>query len=174
MRTIIGTLLLAILVIATIERNITWKDDGTLWVDTINKSPRKSRGYNELGLHAIQVRDYALALKAFTRSLELNPYLSNAYLNIGLAYEGLGQIDLAISTYEKAIVMEKDPIGYYNLGLVYYKKKHDHQKALELFLKARDLNPREPDVHLHLGNLYRDEGKIEQAEEEYRLNKMLK
>lgn len=175
MRNIFGAGLLIILVIVSITRNTVWTNDKTLWTDAAQKSPLKARGYNEIGLYAIQVHDYALALSAFTRSLQLNPYMLNAYINIGLAYEGLGQIDLAILTYRKAISMgPDDPTAYYNMGRLYYEIKNDRDKALELFLKARDLNPLEPDVHHFLGLLYRDRGKGEEALEAFRRHTELK
>jgi tetratricopeptide (TPR) repeat protein len=175
MKNILGAGLLIFLIIVSIARNAVWIDDGTLWLDTSEKSPRKARSYNEIGLHAIASRDFALAIRAFTKSIELDPYMSNAYINIGLAYEGLNQPDLAILTYRKAIGMSpEDPTAYYNMGLIYYRIKNDRNKALELFLKARDLNPLEPDVHQNLGAVFRDLGRDAEALEEFRQYKLLK
>lgn len=175
MRNLPAAGLLILLAIASMARNTLWEDDGAIWLDAVNKAPQKARGYNELGLHAVQVHNYAQAIEAFTQSLRLNPYMSNAYINIGLAYEGLNRPDMAIRTYENAIGMvPDDPTAYYNLGLVYYKQRNDREKALELFLKARDLNPLEPDVHQNLGCVYRDMGRGADALEEFRLYQMLK
>lgn len=175
MRTLVGAALLITLVAASIERNALWFDDGTIWIDSINKSPKKGRAYNELGLHAIQVHDYTLALDAFTRAIRINPYLSNAHINIGLAYEGLERFDMAIAAYEKAIRIDpEEPTAYYNLGIVYFQKKNNPQKALELFLKARDLNPLEPDVHQYLGRIYQSNGDVQLAQKEFQLFTQLK
>lgn len=168
MRHIFAAVLLIAFLMVSFERNNVWLNDGTMWSDAILKSPMKSRGYNEIGLHAVQARDYALAISAFTKALQLNPYLQQAYINIGLAYEGLHQTDMAILAYEKAVsVVPEDPIAYYNMGLLYYNTKNDRDTALKLFLKARDLNPSEPDVHYYLNLLYRDMGKTEQSLEEF-------
>ncbi len=167
--------LLLILLITSFLRNSLWGDEGKLWLDTINKSPKKARGYNELGLEAINSKNYTLALDAFTRALKLDPYLSQTYVNIGLVYEGLNQIDEAIAAYERSTRMNPvDPVPYYNMGILYYKSKQDRQKALDLFLKARDLNPLEPDVHNYLSAIYRDMGLHDQANEEMRLFMLLK
>lgn len=121
------------------------------------------------------MRDYALAINAFTKALQLHPYLLNTYINIGLAYEGLHQTDRAILSYQKAImVAPDDPTAYYNMGLLYYTVRNDRDKAMELLMKARDLNPREPDVHHYLGLLYRDMGKGDQALEEFQKYNELK
>ena len=175
MRTAAGVILLVVLTAMSLARNTLWMDDGMLWLDTIQKSPHKARGYNELGLYAIKVHDYQLALSAFNRSLQLDPYMPHAYVNIGLAYEGLNRVDLAILAYQRAISLApEDPIPYYNLGQVYYKTMKDHQKALGFFLKARDLNPLEPDVHQLLGYVYRDMGMDARSMAEFRLYNKLK
>jgi len=175
MRTILSAGILIMLLAASIPRNSLWGDEGKLWLDTISKSPMKARGYNELGLEAVNIRNYALALDAFTRALKLDPYLSQTHMNIGLAYEGLYQIEKAIEAYERAIrISPRDPVPYYNMGLLYYKVKRDRQRALDLFLIARNLDPREPDVHSYLGAIYRELGLSAQADEEMRLFRMLK
>lgn len=175
MRSVFSAGLLLVFLLVSYERNSAWQNDGTIWSDAIDKAPMKSRGYNELGLHAIHVRDYSLAISAFTRALQLDPYLYNAYINIGIAYEGLKQTDRAVLAYEKAIyIIPNDPTAYYNLGLLCYKILHDRDRALELFLKARDLNPLEPDVHQNLGLIYQAMGNYERAQEEFRMYSQLK
>ena len=170
-----GIFLTLLLAVVCYQRNAVWKNDGTLWMDSAVKSPAKARGYNEIGLHYVNARDYDKALGAFTRSLALDAYQPQVYMNIGLAYEGQGRMELAMQSYEKAIAISPgDPIPYYNLGIIYYQYKKDLPKALELFTKARDLNPLEPDVHQYIGNIHRDSGKQDLAEEEFRLFRELK
>jgi len=165
---------LVVLIILSLLRNALWKDDVALWGDTIKKSPLKARGYNELALSAIQAGDYKTALATLNKALRLGLYIPQAYTNMGAAYEGLNQLDMAILAYQKAISTSPDnPIPYYNLGVAYYKK-HDTDRAFEYFLKARDLNPDEPDVHRNLGLIYKEKGNIAQALEEFKLYKELK
>jgi len=175
MRSALLLTVLLLLTITGITRNTIWMDDGGLWNDVIRKSPQKARGLNELALHAIQSHDYRAAIDAFMKCLQLNPYMPQAYINIGIAYEGLNRIDLAEQAYRKAISMSPDdPTAFYNLGVLYYKTGRERQKALDLFLKARDLDPLEPDVHQYLGYIYRDKGDIVRSQEEFRQYDMLK
>jgi tetratricopeptide (TPR) repeat protein len=162
--------LIAILLAVTIARNAVWADDGRLWNDIIEKAPRKARAYNEYGLHVLDAGDHIKAIRLLGRSLELNRYQPQVYVNIGLAYEKLNLIDKAIATYEMAIFIEPtDPTPYYNLGGVYYNRLKDRERALGYFLKARDLNPSEPDVHQFLGAIYREKGDLSRSAEEMAL-----
>jgi len=158
--------IIALLLAVTIARNAVWADDGRLWNDIIEKSPRKARAYNEYGLHVLD-GDPGRAIKLLGKSLELDRYQPQIYINIGLAYEKIGQIEKAVSAYELALFIgPTDPIAYYNLGVLYYQKLNDRDKALTYFLKARDLDPMEPDVHQFLGSIYRDRGDLSRSAEE--------
>ncbi len=175
MKRCISAVLVLILTTVCFLRNSVWENDATLWMDTAAKSPQKMRGYNEVGIHYLNEHNYEKALAIFVTLIRMNPYEPLARINLGLAYEGLGQTDLAAKAYEMAIAINPDdPTAYYNLGCLYYNTRKDHKKALELFLKARDLNPLEPDVHQYLGDIYREAGRPDLAQGEYRLNARLK
>jgi len=168
-------MLIVALCLAAFLRNALWQDDMTIWADSLEKSPLKARGYNELGIHYVSTREYDKAYAVLQRSLELNKYQPEIYINLGLVYEGLKRIDLAVQAYRNAVsYAPQDPIPYYNLGVIYYTNYKDLDAALVLFQKARDLNPLEPDVHQYLGNIYRDKGDLQKANEEYQLNRSLK
>jgi tetratricopeptide (TPR) repeat protein len=167
--------LIAVLLAGTIARNAVWADDGWLWNDIIEKSPRKARAYNEYGLHVLETGDYDLALRLLGRSLELDRYQPQVYVNLGLAYERKNDIERAIAAYERAIfVHPDDPTAYYNLGVLHYRRLKDRDKALGYFLKARELNPMEPDVHQFLASIYRDQGNVSQSAREMALYESLR
>lgn len=175
MRLLPAILLIILLAAVSIARNDLWSDERTLWGDSISKSPRKSRGYNELGLHQITEGRYREAYALLRRSLELNPFQGQVYINLGMAFEGLGRTDDAVAMYEKAAWMSPaDPVPYYNLGVVLYKTRRDPSRALDYFLKARDLDPREPDVHHFLSRIYTEQGDLARANEEDALYRYLK
>ena len=175
MRNYLAWALLASLVAVSFSRNEIWHDEGRTWEDIIEKSPRKARAYNELGLHLLDSGDPAGALKVLSRSLELNPYQPQVYINLGLAFEKTNQIERAINTYKRAISYQPDdPTAYYNLGVLNYTTLKDRNNALGYLLRARDLNPLEPDVHQYLGFIYADQGNIELYRQEMALYERLK
>jgi tetratricopeptide (TPR) repeat protein len=175
MRMFLSFLIILLISCASIWRNASWMDDRSVWGDSIRKSPGKARGYNELGLQLLADGHYQEAYELLTRSLKLEPYQGQAYINIGMTLEHLGQTKKAIDIYEKAVWMQPDdPTAYYNLGVLYYRTMHDRDRALGYFLKARDLNPREPDVHEYLAYIYGEEGDTVRSQEEMALSKYLK
>lgn len=168
-------MLVAALLMVSVTRNAIWRDDGGIWQDTIRKSPRKARAYNELGLHVLNSGNYAEALSILGTSLKLDPYQPPIYINLGLAFEKTDQTEKAIDMYERAInVQPGDPTAYYNLGVLYYVTLKDRGKALHYFLKARELGPAEPDVHQYLGTIYGEMGNRAAAREERELYNRLK
>jgi len=159
MNKLLACALFAALAAVTFARNEVWHDEGSTWVDIIQKSPRKSRAYNELGLHLLDAGDPAGALTVLGRSLELNPYQPQVYINLGLAFERTNQLDKAIHSYEQAMSFQPDdPTAYYNLGVLSFTALKDRDKALTYLQRARDLNPLEPDVHQYLGMIYAEQG----------------
>jgi tetratricopeptide (TPR) repeat protein len=50
---------------------------------------------------------------------------------------------------------------YRNLGLAAWQREKNNPKAIDLFEKALQLNPRNQDLYLHLDDLYRAEGLVE-------------
>ena len=170
MRSIAAVTLLSLLCAGAVLRNGFWQDDERLWSDTIRKTPNKARAYNELGLHYLAAGRYANALTLLTRSLALDPYQQPVYVNLGLVYERLGDAERAAQTYERAAWLSPgDPAPFYNLGVLTYTTLHDRDRALSYFLKARDLDPREPDVHQWLGRIYLELGYRDRAQQELTL-----
>ena len=84
--------------------------------------------------------DYDKAISEYTKAIEINPSLAEAYNNRGLAYaQGKGQYDKAISDCTKAIEINPSlEEAYSNRGLAYLLLGqsqpgcHDLQKACEL------------------------------------------
>jgi len=77
------------------------------------------------------------------------------YLQLGIEYESLGKMDLAIKSYESASLADKTQyVPYSNIGSV-YKTQKDFTKAEESFKKALSLDPTAISVYQKLYELYR-------------------
>ena len=108
---------------ATYERNLFWKDDLSLWLDNVKKSPAKARVYNYLGLAYHKVKDIDNAIPQYKKSLSLDPFYADAHNNIGISYFDKGSVDKAITHFKHAIdVNPSHADAHYNLGIAYGEK----------------------------------------------------
>lgn len=78
-----------------------------------------------------------------------------ALFNRGFAYDKLGQFDLAIKDYSKAIAIEpKNAFTYYNKGIS-LDRRGDYDQAIESFSQAITLEPSKADFFHNRGFAYR-------------------
>ncbi len=68
--------------------------------------------------------DYSSALNEYMRAIEKFPSFIEAYNNIGEIYSRIGNSDLAISTYKKALNINRDHKVLLNIGVEYYNAKN--------------------------------------------------
>lgn len=121
------------------RRNLVWKDEFTLWNDTVQKSPRLAMPYFGRGAAYAAQGNLSQAISDYTRAIEIIPGLAVAYHNRGNVYFQQGRLPQAISDYTRAI--EIDPSladTYRNRGVAYYRTR-EHDKARADIYKAVEL-----------------------------------
>jgi tetratricopeptide (TPR) repeat protein len=134
------TMLLAIpYSIKTIDRNLVWKDNYTLFstdIKTGANSAQNQRHFAEQTLvkalaekDSVKMKNLArVSLKAFDISLTMHPKFAESYMKMGVIYQLIfNKPDSAIYHYRKTIECEPTNIlraeAYYNLGTVYQNNK---------------------------------------------------
>jgi tetratricopeptide (TPR) repeat protein len=116
----------------------------------------KSNARNQKGLAAYQVKNYSLAIREFTKAVELDVTNYEAYGNLGLAYLKIGDFKKAIeyslithnnsvptpdgSTWFNKPTISRKASSAYNLGLA-YEGLHDFDTALNYFSISNKLSP---------------------------------
>jgi protein O-mannosyl-transferase len=105
-------------------RNEVWKDDLSLWSDSIEKSPNKSRGYLNRGLALHKQDRYDEALRDYKNALRLDPKNWAAINNMGAILEMQGKLDSAIALYTRAIEMTRGRYAepFYGRSMMYIRK----------------------------------------------------
>ena len=110
----------------------------------IKNQASRWRAYAEFGeaLACEKRRDYENTIRHYTKCLQINPQMTDAYYNRGLVYyDNIGDYDCAIEDFNEAIEREPDYTNAYrSRGKVYFKKGQI-ERAIEDFSKAIELNP---------------------------------
>jgi hypothetical protein len=87
---------------------LTWKqssiyrNEETLWFDTIAKNPGSWMAYNNLGLYYFRQGEWGLALPRFRQSVTINPDNAEAHYNLALVLQGIGRDAEAESHFDTA------------------------------------------------------------------------
>ena len=94
--------------IETLKRNFIWKDNYTLVVDMVKKSPDGHIPHNELGLIYYNRRLLDKAMEHYLIALRLKPDYIYVHNNLGAAYIGMGLFGEAMEHYLTALRLKPD------------------------------------------------------------------
>ncbi len=146
----------------TIQRNPVWRDEFSLWSDTVMKSPHDAIARANLGFALKSRGRLEEAIEQYRTAVGLDPN-SEMFKALGVAYTAAGQTDKAIEAFESALrIQPNDATTYNDLGAV-YEGLGMLDKAVEFYQAALKLNPDLPDTHYNLGLAYRREGLLDSA-----------
>jgi TolB-like protein/Flp pilus assembly protein TadD len=105
------------------------------------------------------------ALKMAMRAGELDPQSPIILLNVGLGYAGVGRFDESLAWYRKAVEIDPDFAGGYELiGLHYWEAEGKLDETVRWFRKCVSLDPGNTENSAFLGWLFLDLGDFDRAE----------
>ena len=127
----------------------------------------RARTAYELYLHASQLdEDPATMSEAealYTQALELDPWLSIAYTNLGNIRFRRHQVNEAEALYKKALDIDpRQPEAQYNLGYVMLERG-EAELAVPLFRGAIESDPKFSDAYFNLAMAFEQMGEPAQA-----------
>jgi tetratricopeptide (TPR) repeat protein len=143
-------LLMVLYSIGTIYRNNVWKDNYTLWTDTIRKAADAALPHFNLGNELRSQGRIDEAIEQYQISLRLEPTKAEAHDNLGVAYVMKGEFDKAVAEFQ--IALKLNPFSanaYNNLGTTYAKMGF-LDKAIEYYKMAIALKPDDVRYQKHL------------------------
>jgi Flp pilus assembly protein TadD len=92
-----------------------------------------------------------------------DPLTAGEHVDLGVAYERKGMLDLAEKEYLKAADKQDGwAVPYFNLGNIAYGK-NDMKAAEKYYRKALELDKLNPDIMNNLASLLHDMGRDEEA-----------
>lgn len=101
-------LLMALWIPLCIQRQRVWSDPIRLWTDTLQKNPWSLAASNNLGYAQMDRGNNEAALRAWEKTLSINPEHANAWAGAALAFEALGDSFRANAALARAV--EIDPL----------------------------------------------------------------
>ncbi len=108
----------------------------------------------------------SLAKVNFQRAVDLNPELSDAYINLGDLYAKSND-PLALKYYQNALAFDKDnPIAKHSLAY-YYQNNEKIEDAVKIYKDIERVTPGYPDAYLNLGIIYMTQDKVPEAYEQF-------
>ncbi len=136
------------------------------------KSPRLAIG---LGMALYSRGNYDDAIKALLRAADLNPADPQCYYFLSKAYDSSpGQADEVIQRFRRFVDLQpRNARAPYYYAMSLWKGRRaqdasiDFQQIETLLKKSVELDPKFPEAHLQLGNLYSDQRKYEVAVPQY-------
>lgn len=158
-------LVILLLVPATLNRNLDWRNQDFLWLATGKTSPTSPQNHNNLGDYYSRQGNFDQAVIEFKRAIELNPNYGDAYHNLGTTYQHKNDIINAIASYEKAITVNPNlwqsyqAIGY----LLFIQNKYSEAEIV--LRKALKISPYEPSIRRNLAIVLVKLQKEEEAKE---------
>jgi tetratricopeptide (TPR) repeat protein len=171
---IIGVVVIALLLLPVIQsqRNIVEnsasgllsEDQNAAIAATVQANPDSAEAQFELGNAYYEAGNWAQAIIAYQRAVELDPGYQAAYANLGVAYYQQQQFDLAASQYQKALELNpKDGEVAYNLGALYLQQALSAgeqpnpdliNRAIAQLEDALEISPDLAEPHFTLGVAY--------------------
>ncbi|HEY4147847.1 MAG TPA: tetratricopeptide repeat protein [Chitinophagaceae bacterium] len=125
-----------------------------IYQKALSLDPNHVYALNNLGYTLCVIKRDAEAISYFDKVLTLSPAFSHAYCNRGWAKINLGNLEDGLADVNHSLTLApSDADAYRNLGL-YYQKKKDFGKAIELFEKAKVMDAETPLVDQYLAEAY--------------------
>jgi len=150
-------------------------------INQVEATPQYIIDYNK-GFSFASKKDWNNAIPYYENTLNLLDKLSeeklgedaiqrihrNSLLGLGLAYGNLGDNSKAGIYFNKFITRWPHEIdGYLTFGAI-LEKNGDSEKAHELYTKAMNVNPQSAVAEFALANIYRQDGRLDDAISYYR------
>jgi len=160
---------------STFMRNFTWKNEKSLWIDAVEKSPdlfrphhNLGRYYDDNGYKEEAIFEYQKALEKPVTSRKDETFVT--YYNLGKIYGELKDYNKALHLYNRAVAINPDFAPIYNNIAGILDREGKHELAYTYLVKAIKLNPNCTEVNYNLGIHYLKDGQPDMAI--FHLNKL--
>jgi tetratricopeptide (TPR) repeat protein len=153
--------------VQTISRNRSWKNNYTLWEDSLKTSPDSYTAHTGFGYALSGRREFDRAIFHYQEALRINPYSVDAYNSLGAAFYWEGRFDEALMVYKKVLMLTPDFYEVYNnIGNI-LRTTGQLDEAIWYYKKTIQINPDYAFAYNNLGLALYDKGLLDDARISY-------
>lgn len=128
---------------------------------------RTASDWISLGNQSMKTGKYGSATEFFTKAIEIDPKMKDAYLFRGLSYRQQRNFKKALDDYNKLLDIDPNYAkAYNNRGVVYWRQK-DYTKALSDYNKTIKLKPKDYIAYNNRAVIFYEMGRHEEAIKDY-------
>jgi hypothetical protein len=125
----------------TYQRNWVYRDEYTVWMDTVTKVPDNLTAVTGLGNALIDRGQPAEAIPVLEQAIHASPSSPPAYTDLGIALFQLGRIPEAMTYFRDALNLKStDAYTHFNYGLALDRTGHISE-AIEQYREALQQKP---------------------------------
>jgi tetratricopeptide (TPR) repeat protein len=143
--------------LASVQRNLDYTSEQSIWSDTVAKNPDNPRAHNNLAGVVLKIPGRVNeAVAQYEEALRLNPDYADAHNNLGNAWSKLpGRMNDAIAQYEEALRLKPDfAEAHNNLGSAITTMPGRLNDAIAQYEEALRLEPDLAEAHCNLGDAF--------------------
>jgi protein O-mannosyl-transferase len=158
-------LLIALLALASYERNKIWQEELYFWQDSVKKSPGRPAVHFALGRVWEGLGQDDLAMQEYTKALAINPQLDQALNNMASIYLKKGDHARTKELLQRTVSINPDfAEAYNNIAYLHYLEG-DYGQAIRFYRESIKRQGPYPMGYFYLGACYLELGRIREAKE---------
>jgi tetratricopeptide (TPR) repeat protein len=151
----------------TLARNVDYRSDETILLDTVAKRPGNAAAQNNLGNVLANTNRAEEALPHYEEALRLKPDYADVHFDEGNALSKLGRLPEAIRHYEEALRLEPNFADAHNGLGVALGLEGRLPEAIGQLEQAVRIDPAQPEARRNLGDVLRMAGRLPEALAQY-------
>ena len=155
--------IVAVLSALSWEHCIVFRNEQTLWRDTVTKNPNAWMAHYNLGNCLSQAGRIQEAILHYEQALRIKPDYAEARYNLGNAFWETGRIQEAIAYYEQALRLKPDSAEAHNNMGVALVRLGKAQEAIGHWEQSLRIKPGFAEAHHNLGVALMQLGRVQEA-----------